>query len=225
MNRKFFGIVSILDLIFTILWLILMIACMRITGPINSLETAIKSITDIGFIFNLTYINAIILTILTIILFSGLYLYCKSSEPKLSIIGIIFIPIYGVFNLFSYFSQIAIVPKLSVSLDLSQNRMNEVFLGLMVQGWQDSAIAAINNFAYAILGISSIAFGMILVKKNKIAKIAGIFLILNAIACIFGVIGIVVGNQLIGMGSAVGGVLFIVALVLLSLMFFKESKQ
>ena len=48
---------------------------------------------------------------------------------------------------------------------------------------------------------------------------------LNAIACIMGIIGIAAGNKIIGMGSAVGGVLFIIALVFLSLMFFREVEQ
>ena len=64
-----------------------------------------------------------------------------------------------------------------------------------------------------------------LLKKRKFAKVSGIFLILNAVACIIGIIGIVAGNKIIGMGSAVGGVLFIIALVFLCFMFFKEDEQ
>ena len=195
-------------------------------GPIDTQEQAINSVTNPDWLFYLTYINAVIITILLTILFVGLYLYCKPSEPEWSMIGLIFVPVYCMLNLFSYFSQITIVPKLLSYQNVADNDVVfNIFLGQMVQGWQGSAVSVINNFAYAILGVSSIAFGVVLLKKRKFAKVSGIFLILNAIACIIGIIGIVAGNKIIGMGSAVGGFLFIIALVFLCFMFFKEDEQ
>lgn len=226
MKTKMFGMVSLFCLIVSILWLVLMVLSMIRVGPIDTLEQAIHSVTNPGFLFYLSYMNAVIITISVTILFVGLYLYCKPSEPELSMVGFIFVPVYCVFNLFSYFSQITIVPRLlSYQTMADNNNVFKIFLGQMIQGWQGSAIAVFNNFAYAILGVSSIAFGLALLKKGKFAKVSGVFLILNAIACVVGIMGIVAGNKIIGMGSAVGGVLFIIALVFLCFMFFKEDEQ
>ncbi len=226
MKTKMFGKISLVCLIVSILWLVLIVLSIARIGSIDTREQAINSVTNPDWLFYLTYINAVIITILATILFVGLYLYCKPSEPEWSMIGLIFVPVYCMLNLFSYFSQITIVPKLlSYQSVANNNVVFNIFLGQMVQGWQGSAVSVINNFAYAILGVSSIAFGTVLLKKRKFAKVSGIFLILNAVACIIGIIGIVAGNKIIGMGSAVGGVLFIIALVFLCLMFFKEDEQ
>lgn len=226
MKTKIFGIVSLFCLIFTALWLAFMILYMSKIGPIDTLEQAIDSVANPGWLFYLSYVNVVILTISVTILFAGLYLYCKPIEPELSIIGIIFVPVYCVLNLFSYFSQITIVPRLLTYQTIADhNTESKILLGLMIQLWGDSAVWVFNNLGYAILGISSMAFGLALLNKGKFAKVSGILLILNAIACIAGIIGIAAGNKIIGMGSTVGGVFFIIALVFLSLMFFKEVEQ
>jgi len=180
MKTKMFGKVSLVCLIVSILWLVLMILSIARISSIDTQEQAINSVTNPDWLFYLTYINAVIITILATILFVALYLYCKPSEPEWSMIGLIFVPVYCMLNLFSYFSQITIVPKLLSYQNVADNDVVfNIFLGQMVQGWQGSAVSVINNFAYAILGVSSIAFGVVLLKKRKFAKVSGIFLILR----------------------------------------------
>ena len=152
MKTKMFGKVSLVCLIFSILWLLLMVLSIARIGSIDTLEQAIYSVANPDWLFYLTYISAVIFTILATILFVGLYLYCKPSEPEWSMIGLIFVPVYCVFNLFSYFSQITIVPKLLAYQTMADyDNASKILLGQMVQGWQGSAVSVINNFAYAIL--------------------------------------------------------------------------
>ena len=224
MRVKLFGVVTLLTLFFTVLWIVFMGIDLDSTGLLESLEQAVDYGTHPGVLFYLTYINAVIFTILATMLFAGLYLELKSSNPELSIIGIIFVPIYAIFNLFSYFSQISILPILTSNQTMLDNDVYKIITGFMVQAWPGSGIAVFNNLAYALLGIPSIAFGLILIKKRRYAKISGLFLIASAITSIIGIVGIVMQNKVIGMGSAAGGVLFIFALIFLSLMFFKEYK-
>jgi hypothetical protein len=154
-----------------------------------------------------------------------LYLYCREADPGLALIGLVFAPAYCILNLFAYLSQVTLVPALvSLSDNAGYREIAYVLLGQSIQYWWGSMVMVLNNLAYAILGISSIAFGLILLKKGKYAKISGSLLILNAIACILGFIGILAGNRLVGMGSLIGGVVFILALVALTLMFFKEAE-
>lgn len=226
MKTKTFGMVSLFCLIVALLWVVFMVLSMTRIGPIDTLEQSINSVSNPDWLFYLTYLNGVITTILVTILFVCLYLYCKTSEPELSLIGLVFVPVYCVLNSFCYLSQITIVPQLYhyYTVDAYHDEA-EILLSQMIQGWQGSAAWIFNNFAYAILGISSIALGLALLKQSKFAKVSGAFLILNATACIVGFAGIVAGNRIIGMGSAIGGVLFIIALVFLCFMFFKEEEQ
>ena len=82
MKTKMFGKVSLVGLIFSILWLLLMVLSIARIGSIDTLEQAIYSVANPDWLFYLTYINAVIITILITILFVGLYLYCKPSEPE-----------------------------------------------------------------------------------------------------------------------------------------------
>lgn len=225
MNIKFYGFVSLACLIFSIVWIVLLIYSIIQSGPTETLEQAYKLAGNAGFNFYLTYINAVFITITATILFTGIYFYCKSTDPQLALIGLIFIPVYCVFCLFSYFSQISILPRLLSHINIINKDSNTtVLVGQVLQGWQESAVWIINNLAYAVLGIPSIVFGISLYKRGGIARTTSIFLILSGLASIFGIVGIVSNNKLIGMSSAIGGVLFIISLVYLSLMFFRNPK-
>lgn len=80
---------------------------------------------------------------------------------------------------------------------------------------------AFNNLAYAILGIPSIIFGVILFKQDSWKRLAGFLMALNGVACIVGIVGIALGNSLLSTGSLVGGILFLFALIALSWTFLR----
>lgn len=225
MKTKLFSTVSLLCIIFLVLWVVFMVLSTSKIGPIDTLEQAVNSVANPGLEFYLTYINAVIFTILVTALFACLYLYCKPEEPEWALIGLIFVPVYSTFNLFSYFSQISIIPKLISHQSIESYKfISNILVGQMVQGWSGSSVAVINSFAYALLGIPSIIFGVVLLRKGYFAKASGVLLILNAVACIIGVIGITTGNKIIGSGSLIGGVIFLFAVIFIWLMLKKEGK-
>ena len=225
MNIKIYGFISIACLIFSILWIVLLIYSIIQSGPTETFEQAYNIASQAGLLFYLTYINSVFITLSATILFTGIYFFCKSTDPQLSLIGLIFIPVYCVFCLFSYFSQISIVPRLLSNFNLIGSDSNSsILIGQMLQGWQDSAVWIINNFAYAILGIPSIVFGISLFKREGVARTSSVFLILSGLFSILGIIGIVSQNKLLGMSSAVGGVFFIISFAYLSIMFFRNPK-
>lgn len=208
---------ALILLVFTVFWLVLMILSVSKTGPITNLDEAIDSVANTGFIYPLTYINAVFITIVATIFFVYLYLYCKPMNADWALIGLIFVPIYSVLNLIVYFSQITVVPQLLSLMDTTESsEIYRVLVGQFVQGWSSSIISAFNQIAYAILAIPSIIFGVLLIK-NKSLTIAGWFLTLNGIACIMGVIGTTLNNQLLAIGSVVGGVFFLIALLVVVL--------
>jgi len=162
---------------------------------------------DIFFIGN--YINATLLTIVAILLFSFLFTFLKPKYENMAIIGFVFIPIYGVINLICYSIQIAIVPAVAYNTLNNPDTIN--LASQLIQANSKSLIGFINGMAYAILGIPSIIYGLLLIKE--LIKYSGFFLLLNGILCIIGIIGYVIGNSIVAMGIMVGGIIFLISLI------------
>lgn len=225
LKTKPLGIISLVTLVLTIIWLALLIMDMKSAGPMETFEQVLARVAKLDAIFYLTYINATLITLSATMLFAGLYFYLKPIAPQWSIIGAVFVPIYSVLNLFAYLSQITIVPQLLAARHVAgYQSASNLLLGQMIQQWPGSAVFVFNNLAYAILGIPSIIFGMILLKHSRPLRLAGVLLALNGVACIIGIIGIILGNGIIGIGSVIGGVLFLWALIPLSLVFLRRQK-
>ena len=224
MRTKILGVISSLCLVVTALWLVLLIWSMASVGPVETFEQALAYVAEPDALFTLTYVNATLVTLSATMLFAALYVYFKPAAPGWSAMGVVFVPVYSVLNLFVYLSQITIVPRLLAFTGMAEYQATSgLLLGQMVQQWPDSAVAALNTLAYAILGIPSIAFGVALLKLGTLRRLAGALIALNGVACIVGMVGLVVGNGLLEWGTAIGGVLFLLALMPLSLAFLREE--
>ncbi len=206
----------------TISWIVFMALSMSNYAPlIDNMEDALEFVRNPGALFYINYINVIILTLVNTLFFALLYLYFKEEYPILSIAGIIFVPIYSAYNLFAYTSQISIVQSIqSIYSNPEYVDQIQVLLSQLVQAWNKSSIAFINNYAYAILGIPSIAFGIAFLNKSSISKLTGWFLIINGVACIIGIIGIISMNKTLSLGSVIGGVFFLLFLFFSSITFY-----
>ena len=214
MNPRLISFTAIALAILTALWVVILIPQLNsYGGAIDSYDKAISYISKGGALFYITYLNAVLLTIINIVLFGLLYLFFRESRPVGSLIGILFIPVYASYNLFVYISQVSILLKM---LDIYDGTVNpeilEVVLGLMVQMYENSAVSFLNNYAYAVLGIPSILFGCMMYRLNITGKITGVLLILNGIACLLGITGVILGNGLLSNGSVIGGVIFLLSL-------------
>lgn len=225
MNYRLFKSITVLDLALVILWFVLMIAGVLINGPIVTQDDAIQLISDRSLLFTLTYANAVVFTILTTFVFVGLYRYCRDSNEELSLIGLILVPVYSILNIAVYFSQIALVPALMQIFSTGENEIQKLILTQFVQACPGSSMAVLNNLAYAILGISSIVFGAVLITKDKYARRTALFLIGNGAACILGITGMLFNITFLAYGSALGGVLFIGALIFLGMLFTGEDES
>lgn len=218
MKTKSLGILSLVTLILTTLWLVLFISSMISGGPVETFEQALAYAARLDAMFCLNYANVTLLTVCATMLMAGLYAYCRPSLPEWSATtGLVFVPVYCTLNLFAYLSQITVVPRLLEYQQAAEYKaVSTMLLRQMIQAWPGSAVGVFNNLAYAIVGIPSIIFGMALCKHGKAMRVAGILLALNGVACIVGMVGVVLGNTLIGMGSVIGGGLFFLALFPLS---------
>ncbi len=173
-----------------------------------------------GFLYVLSYINALIFTILTVSLFGLIYLFTKETNPVLSTLGLLFIPIYGVLNVFAYGSQISIVPQLLSDVNFTE--MTECTLDSYVQWIQtktDSIVGIINAAGYAVLGIPSVCFGIALYRSVPYSLIIGWLMLINTLFCWIGLVGYITSNNLLANGVVAGGFVFTIAVFFIFLSF------
>ncbi|MGD2041808.1 MAG: hypothetical protein PVH11_13355 [Anaerolineae bacterium] len=205
------GTMALVGAIVTAIWLVLLIYGVATQGPVETSEQALASVADLDLLHYLTYANATLITITATLLFAGLYVYCRPQEAVWSAMGLAFVPAYTVLNLFAYLSQITIVPRL---VDLQPG--SSLLLAQMVQSWPGSAVNVLNNLGYAILGIPSLIFGLLLFQRDRRMRLPGGLLALSGAASLAGMVGIVLQNELLSLGSLVSGGLFFLALIPLS---------
>ncbi len=215
MNNNKLRISTMLCLFFSVGWVILMIISTSSASPVKTIDDAVHSVTDTGGLFQLTYINAVLVTITATIFYCGLYSYLKSLNRDWSVIGFVFVPVYCLLNIVVYFSQITVIPRLnSLIVEAENPEMYRAILGLFVQSWSGSVISVMNQLAYAVLAVPSVIFGMLLIKNKKISVPGGWLLLLNGVCCILGAIGTAANHGMLSSGSMAGGILFIFALIL-----------
>jgi hypothetical protein len=142
------------------------------------------------------------------VLFVFIFNYVKAHYQNMAWVGLVFVPVYGTLNLISYSIQISIVPVLAKKA--LQTSANFGLVTQLIQANYKSVIGYCNGLAYAILGVPSIIYGILLVKSSQ--KKSGILLVLNGIFCIIGIAGYIMHNNFIALGTTLGGVAFLVSL-------------
>lgn len=226
MNTKLIGAAALITLIFTAVWLILLIWDQATAGPLQTLDQVIAYLSSRSWRYTLTYLNAAAFTISATILMTLLYIYCHEVIPEWALIGLVFVPVYCTLNLAAYLSQITLVPALANGLEAGvDDPVLHLLLAQSIQLWPDSPVGFFNGLAYALLGIPSIIYGLVLTRGNRLMKIAGWPLALNGAACILGVIGILASRPILATGVVIGGVLFFLALIPLTAAFLRPVPE
>lgn len=212
------GTIALICLIVTAVWVLLLIYQASTLGSPETAAQAVAFVAHLDPLFYLTYGNAAMITLSATMLFAGLYIVLRADAPLWAAMGVAFLPVYSLLTLFSYVSQITLVPRL-VALQPESN----VLLAQMVQAWPGSAVNVLNNLGYAVLGIPSIVFGVLLATRDVSLRLAGILLALSGVASLVGMGGIVVQNAVLSGGSIAGGLLFLAALIPLSVALLRED--
>lgn len=211
-KRRIISKISLLSAILTVTWVILMaISSSQIDADWKSADyVKWASSPDAFFVAN--YINVTLLTFLVVLLFGYLFVFLQEKNKSLSIIALLFVPIYGIINIVCYSMQISLVPDISEKA-LSNPETMDIAVQL-IQMKSNSIIGFLNGMAYAILGIPSIIFGQLLFKSG--ARFSGLFLLLNGISCMIGIIGYLAASSILEFGTVLGGMLFLTSLITLS---------
>jgi hypothetical protein len=213
------------SLILTILWLICLIVGLSSAGRLDTFEGVLSHVAKLNTLFYLTYANAALLTVSAVMLFVALFLQLRPMAPTWSALGVAFVPIYGCLNLVAYLSQITVVPRLLRLQAVPEYQVVSRFLlQQAVQQWPDSAVFIVNNLAYAVLGVPSVVFAVLILRSSPSVRFGAILLGLSGVASMAGFIGIVAQNPSIANGSLIGGILFLVALAQLSWGFLRTRR-
>lgn len=207
-GEKLLGGVALTCLIVTAIWLALLIYGTAARGAVETYEEALAAAETVDLLEVLTYVNAALITVSAMMLFAGLTVLLRTRAPLWAAMGAVFVPVYGLLNLFAYLSQLTIVPRLA-----ALGPASDPLLAQMVQAWPGSMVNVLNNLGYAVLGIPSIIFGVLLVREDPPLPLTGYLLGLSGAASIVGIVGIGARIAPLELGSIVGGVLFLAALV------------
>jgi hypothetical protein len=225
MKTRTIGVLSIITLVLTSVWVLLLITGIVLRGTVDTFEQAVTYSANPDWTFFATYLNAVLLTLGVTALFAGWYVHLRSKAPASAMFGLVFIPIYSVLNLFSYLSQITLLPRLQAFLRIPEYQaITRLLLAMLAQPWSGSAVYVMNNLAYSVLAIPSILYGLEFAKAKGTWRSAGILLIISGAACIVAMIGIITGIQILAIGSLIGGAFFLAALVPLSVAFLRLAQ-
>jgi hypothetical protein len=226
MKNRTIGWLSLVSLVVSLAWLVLLIVSMSTAGRLDTFEQVLAYVSRQDALYTLTYANASLIPILVSALFAMLYLYLRRNAPGWAFVGIIFVPVYATFSFIAYVSQLSVVPTL---LELSKHPQLQagatLALRMTIQQWNGSAVWVFNNLAYAVLGIPSLIFGALMYQGNHKLRWAGALLALNGIACILGMFGILAKSAWLSGASVLGGVFFILALIPMSRAFLFSDKN
>ena len=207
-QQKYIKIIALVLLIQTIIWVVLTyLSLSQVQTDWNNTDF-LKWVAnpDIAYLGN--YINATLITIVVVVLYVLIFHFLKPNYENLAFVGLLFIPIYGIFNIFSYSTQISVVPLLAKDVLNNPDSINLVVQ--LIQANDKSLVGFINGLAYAILGIPSIIYGILLIKEMK--KYSGIFLISDGMLCIIGIVGHIMKSDFLAWGTLVGGIVFLMVL-------------
>jgi hypothetical protein len=216
MRNKTLGVIVLIDLVSLVGWLAGMILMNAAYGGISTYEGALAFARERHpFYYTFNYANAVLFSLLNTMVFAGLYAYLKRNTPLWAAIGLAFIPIYTILALFSYLSQLVIVPQLVNLLESPELQpAATALLYNLLQIYPESTLGYFDQFSYFILGIPSLIFGLALYRGGAPFRVAGVLLALSGAACLLIGPGVMFGlPALIAGPSMVGGVLSIAAFV------------
>ena len=220
MKNKNIGLLGLAVAVTTVLWIVLLIFTESTTSTIENMDTKVMLIKSELFLYKMSYLNAGLLTFLNIMFMSALYLYCKDKNDFWSTLGFAFIPIYGTTNLFAYLSQVFLIPDiLELYISPATHSFAKLLLNLTIHTWAGSLVEAFNGMAYALIGIPSIIFPLIGMRKTGLLAVGGYLLMASGILSILAFLGILISAGFLILLSVAGGVIFLISLILISYYF------
>lgn len=192
----------------TLLWVILMALSTAAIEQAWTPSDYVEWISEPSLSFRINYLNVSFLTLGVVFFFVLLFKYLKLKSRSLALAGFVFVPIYGVLNLFCYSVQINLVPAMAQTA-LAQGE-SILRVAQWIQASPVSIVGKLNGLAYALLGIPSFLYGYLLIMDTR--RVSGLTLLLSGILCLLGMAGMLFESKVLSMGTMAGGFLFLISL-------------
>lgn len=225
MRQHALGWLTIAVIVTTVVWVVLLIIGQTTSAPAATLIDKITALIPLNTVFYVNYANAALITLLNVALFAGLYLLCREASPLWAVVGLAFVPMYGLSNLVAYLSQIFVVPSLLILYQAPETTsVATVLLDLTLQDWPGSAVAALNLGAYALLGIPSLLYGGLLARISTQLRVGGALLALSGALSIVAFTGVALESAVLSAFSLASGFIFLLALISIAVVLFQAGK-
>jgi len=169
-------------------------------------------------VFVLNYLNAVALTVAAMLLFALLGRFFSDQHPTASALAMVFVPAYGVLNLFCYALQLRVAPMEAREALLRPEQ--QFFAFQLVQANATTLAGFANGLAYAILAVPSAIFGILLAKDC--GPWSGRFLAFSGLLSALGFGGYLAGSAFLASGMLWGGIVFLIAALFLFWEFRRE---
>lgn len=214
MKQKTLGIIILVDLVLLLAWLAIMIV-MGASGrmPTDFSEAVSFAVEEHWLFYKLNYANASLYAILNGLVFAGLYAMLKKDGPGWAEIGIVLVPVIVFINLFSYLSQLVLVPGLvTLTGEPDSAAAAEVLLRNLLQTSPEGALIYFDQFGYFLMSVPSLVFGILLYRRGRPHNWGGALLALSGVSCLPVGVGVLAGiGWLVDAPSMIGGVLMMSA--------------
>jgi hypothetical protein len=195
-------------LVLTSIWLVFTYFSMsQVQGDWTS-EDFLRWVANPDGFFLGNYINATLLTLVAVWFFHTVFSYLDFELETYKKTCFSFVIVYGVLNVFCYGSQVFLIPALARKALAAAEDFDKT--ANLIQAYSPSLVAFANGLAYAILGIPSLLAGLSFYGANK--KVSGVLLVTNGVLCLIGLLGFIVKNRLLMMGTMLGGIAFLFSL-------------
>lgn len=223
MKTKTTGALSLAVGLTTLVWSIMTFTEILSSETLSTLDEKIISLYEPGFFYFFMYVNAALITLLSVAMLAGFYHYCRDDAGPWPFIAIAFVPMYGLGNTVAYLTQVFVIPSLVLLHQApATNEIAGILLGLMIHDWPGTAIEALNAVSYAILGIPQIIFGLIMYRKARGLRVGSILLAVSGGLSFMAVIGVAVNNTAMGMIAIPSGFIYMLSLILIGIHFIRR---
>lgn len=224
MQNRTLAFLVIFVLVTTLIWVLLIIVGQVTTIPAITLAERVQRIESQTTLFVLGYLNAALITLTNAAMLAGLCAYFARQNPVWVAVALVFVPVYAFGNLLVYLSQVFVVPNLiRLYHDPQTLALAELLLGMAIHEWTGSITAFVNALSYAVLGISSLILGVIMMRGAASLRIGGLLLAASGLLSVIALIGVEVGSDPLSGMTVVSGVVYLVSLFPIGYFFLKQA--
>ena len=171
------------------------------------------------------YLNACLISLLQIPVFTGLYFLLRQTAPTAALLGGLAGIIYAVYSLAAYWEQLIMVvrlPELYRHLtDPALKSVVEQQYFLFASFQQHTPIYALDQLGYFMLALASLVLGTVLCRQHRGA---GYALLASGLAGLAGAVGYLTAVPWLEFGCVVAGAIYLFFLALVARAFFAAGK-